>query len=106
GLAPGQRPEIDKKYRQPYHGGITPEEVSLYRSNEYVNLLSTERINQLLTRTTYGSAALLRVKNTRFTQPFMNIILLLLGIPCVLTRQPGQLRAAAMKTLLFSGLCM
>jgi lipopolysaccharide export LptBFGC system permease protein LptF len=106
GLAPGQRPRIDKNYKQPYHGGITPEEVSLYRSNEYVNLLSTERINQLLNKSTYGINQLLRVKNTRFTQPFMNIILLLLGIPCVLTRQPGQLRAAAVKTLIFSGLCM
>jgi hypothetical protein len=34
------------------------------------------------------------------------VILLLLAIPCVLTRQPGQLKRAAMKTLALSGLCM
>jgi lipopolysaccharide export system permease protein len=118
GMEPGARPHIDEHYKEPYKSSITPEEISLYRSNEYVNLLSTERINQLLSRSegdeksdkssapVYGINQLLRVKHTRFTQPLMNIIMLLLGIPCVLTRAPGQLKAAAMKTLVFSGLCM
>ena len=34
----------------------------------------------------------------------MNIILLLLAIPCVLTREPGKLKRAAMKCLTLSGL--
>ena len=106
GLDPSGKVEIEEHHADPYRGGITPEEVSLYRSNEYVNLLSTERINQLLSRSIYGSAALLKVKHTRFTQPLVNIIMLLLGIPSVLTRQPGQLRRAAVKTLVISGLCM
>ena len=53
-----------------------------------------------------GVNQLLRVKNSRFTQPLINIILLLLAIPCVLTRQPGQLKAAAIKCLVLSGLCL
>lgn len=107
GMEPGGVPKITDPYDKPYKGNITPEEISLYRSNEYVNLLSTERINQLLSRSgVYGINQLLRVKHTRFTQPLMNIIMLLLGIPCVLTRAPGQLKAAAMKTLIYSGLCM
>ena len=96
-------------YNQPYKSTITPEEVSLYRSNSFVNLLSTERINQLLDpsrQQSYGANQLLRVKHTRFTQPLMNIILLLLAIPCVLTREPGKLKSAAMKCLLLSGLAM
>ena len=36
----------------------------------------------------------------------MNIILLLLAIPCVLTREPGQLKSAAMKCLLLTGVGM
>jgi len=47
-----------------------------------VNLLPTERINLLLQRPlAYGINQLLRVKHTRFTQPLMNIIMLLLGHP-------------------------
>jgi lipopolysaccharide export LptBFGC system permease protein LptF len=86
---------------------ITPEEINLYRSGNYVDLLSTARISQLLERPkSYGTLNLLRVKHWRFTQPLMNVILLLLAIPCVLTREPGRLKAGATKCLLLMGLGM
>jgi lipopolysaccharide export system permease protein len=107
GLQPGVPPHIEEDYRKPYKSSITPEEIALYRYKDYVNLLPTERINLLLQRPlSYGNNQLLRVKHTRFTQPLMNIIMLLLAIPSVLTRAPGQLKTAAMKCLVFSGLCM
>ncbi len=90
-----------------YRSNITPEEISLYRSGNYVDLLPTERINQLLMRPeSYGTLELLRVKHWRFTQPLMNVILLLLAIPCVLTREPGKLKAAATKCLALTALAM
>ena len=90
-----------------YKSNITPEEVNLYRSGNYVELLSTRRIEELLSRPqSYGALALLRVKHTRFTQPLVNIILLLLAIPTVLTREPTRLKAAATKCLALTGLCL
>ena len=90
-----------------YKSNVTPEEVALYRSGDWVELLSTSRINELIERPgNYGQAHLLRVKHWRFTQPIMNIILLLLAIPCVLTREPGKLKAAATKCLILTGLAM
>jgi hypothetical protein len=90
-----------------YKSNITPEEINLYRSGNYVELLSTARINQLLDRPkSYGTISLLRTKHSRFTQPVMNIILLLLCIPCVLTREPGRLKSGATKCLIFMGLGM
>ncbi|HET6250106.1 MAG TPA: LptF/LptG family permease [Tepidisphaeraceae bacterium] len=84
---------------------ITPEEINLYRSGNYVDLLSTSRIDELLKRPkSFGILNLLRVKHWRFTQPLMNVILLLLAIPCVLTREPGKLKAGATKCLIFMGL--
>ncbi len=107
GLEPGGTPKVNANYNEPYKGSITPEEIALYRSRDYVNLLSTERINQLLNRRlSYGANQLLRVKHTRFTQPLINIILLLLAIPCVLTREPGKLKRAAMKCLILTGACL
>jgi lipopolysaccharide export system permease protein len=106
GIGPNGVPRTDA-YDQPYKGSITPEEIALYRSGDYVNLLSTEHINQLLDRPlSYGANQLLRVKHSRFTQPLINIIVLLLAIPCVLTREPGRLKSAAMKTLILSGACL
>jgi lipopolysaccharide export LptBFGC system permease protein LptF len=90
-----------------YKSNITPEEIGLYRSGNFVELLPTNRINQLLDRPNlYGKMDLLRVKHWRITQPLMNVILLLLAIPCVLTREPNTLKTAATKTLLLMGLAM
>jgi lipopolysaccharide export system permease protein len=90
-----------------YKSNITPEEINLYRSGNYVELLSTHRIDELLKRPqSYGTMALLRVKHTRFTQPLVNIVLLLLAIPCVLSREPTRLKAAATKCLILTGLCL
>ncbi len=90
-----------------YKSNITPEEVALYRSGDWVELLSTSRIDQLIDRPgNYGQANLLRVKNWRFVQPIMNVVLLLLAIPCVLTREPGRLKDAATKCLILTGIGM
>ncbi|HZL36197.1 MAG TPA: LptF/LptG family permease [Tepidisphaeraceae bacterium] len=101
----GLLPEAHRSAEQPcatYKTNVTPEEITLYRSGNYVDLLSTERINQLLRRPkSYGMLSLLRVKHWRFTQPLMNVILLLLAIPCVLTREPGSLKSGATKCLMF-----
>jgi len=90
-----------------YKSNVTPEEINLYRSGNYVELLSTSRIDELLARPqSYGTVALLRVKHSRFTQPLVNIILLLLAISTVLTREPTRLKAAATKCLALTGLCL
>ena len=90
-----------------YKSNVTPEEINLYRSGNYVELLSTHRIDELLDRPqSYGTTALLRVKHSRFTQPLVNIILLLLAIACVLSREPTRLKSAATWCLALTGLCM
>jgi len=90
-----------------YKSDVTPEEIGLYQSKKFVGLLPTRRIDQLLDRPNmYGKMELLRVKHWRFTQPLMNVVLLLLAIPCVLTREPGTLKTAATKTLALMGIAM
>jgi lipopolysaccharide export LptBFGC system permease protein LptF len=106
GLRPSER-RSEPKPLEVYRGGVTPEEIALYRSGDFVELLSTERINQLLRRPqSYGTVDLLRVKHTRFTQPLLNVVMLLLAIPCVLTRQPLNFKIAGTKLLVLVGLCM
>jgi lipopolysaccharide export system permease protein len=106
----GIRPEDRTSSREPviaYKSNINPQELAIYRSGEYIDLLSTSRINEMLQRrSSYGAGSLLRVKHMRFTQPFMNVIILLLAIPCVLTREPGRLKHAATLCLALTGLCM
>ena len=94
---------------------ITPEEIELFHSADigvgaggsYFDLLSTRQMNELLARPRhYSPAGLLRAKHSRLSAHVMNIILMLLAIPAVLTREPGRLRRAAGRTLLLVGAAM
>lgn len=100
-------PRTDVQTVASYPSTITPQEISLYKSSDWVELLSTRSIDELLARPgSYGQTDLLRMKHLRFTQPIMNVILLLLAIPCVLTRTPGYLKAAVTRCLVLTGLSM
>ena len=94
---------------------VTPAEIELFHSanagaglgGSYFDLLSTRQLDALLARPrVYAAADLLRAKHTRLASLVMNVVLMLLAIPCVLTRQPGQLKRAAAKTLLLVGAAM
>lgn len=106
GLMPDQPRTAPKKIYH-FETSITPEEIELYRSGDYVDLLSTRRIDQLLQRPKlYGTAALLRVKHGRWATFLLNIILLLLALACVTTREPSRVKAAVMACFVLVGLCM
>jgi lipopolysaccharide export system permease protein len=103
----GDETPSDPKPVDAYQSNITPEEILLYRSGDYVQLLPTNRINQLLNRAdSYGTTDLLRVKHTRFAQIVLNVVLLLLALACLLTRDPSRLKLGIMRTALVTGLCM
>lgn len=105
GLLPGGRRTLETV--KVYKSNITPEEVTLHRSGQYVEYLSTARIDELLERKeSFGELALQRTKHWRRTQWAVNMIMLLLAIPCVLSRQPTALRASATKCLVLTGLCL
>jgi lipopolysaccharide export system permease protein len=90
-----------------YKSNLTPLEISLYRSRDFVRFLSTEQINRLLNqKQSYGLSELLKVKHARFAQPLMNFILLLLAVPTVLTREPGRLKSSSFKCVILTGLAM
>jgi len=108
-LMAGLAPEATAREQplQTLRTSITPEELHLYHSGEYVEYLSSQRINQLLARPHgYAKIDLVRAKHARFTQPLVNVILLLLAAGCVLTREPRQLKTAATRCVLLCGLCL
>lgn len=99
GLLPTQTPTqpVPEEF---YKSNITPEEIALFHSGDFVDLLSIAKIDQLLQRPqTYGTRDLLRVKHMRVAQWVMNVILLLLAIPAVLTRDPSTLKMATARSL-------
>jgi lipopolysaccharide export LptBFGC system permease protein LptF len=100
-------PRSEGKVVAHYKSSITPDEIELHHSGEYINLLSRERINQLLNRTrVYGAIDLLRVKHFRLSQLVMNVVMMLLAIPCVLVRDPKELKSSIFKCVILVGLAM
>lgn len=90
-----------------YPGTITPEKILLNLEKSYVQLLPTHRIDMLLQHPeAYGHMNLLRAKHMRFAQPIINVILLLLAIPAVLTRNPAALKTSALKCMGLTAACM
>lgn len=90
-----------------YKSNITPDEIALYRSGEFVELLPTSRIEKLLQRPkSYGTTDLQRVKHNRFTQPLLNVILLLLAVPCVVSREPGKIKQGIFQCVVLCGSCL
>jgi lipopolysaccharide export system permease protein len=105
--SPKQIHRAEEKPIAAYRSDITPDEIALNHNKDYVQFLAVSKIVQLLERPkSYGTLDLLRALHTRFTQPIVNVILLLLAISTVLTRQPQTLKSAAVKCMVLSGLCM
>ncbi len=107
GLQPGQVASAEQP--QAAYAGISPDDIALYhdRGSGLVELLSTHRINELIARpNSPGVGGLYRIKYLRLAQPMMNLVLLLLTIPTVLTYDPKALKPAATKCLVLTGLAM
>jgi len=90
-----------------FRGGVTPNEITLYRNTDFVEMLSSSQLNELLARgSSYRQIDLLWVKHSRYMQWVTNVVVLLLTIPCVLKREPGKLRLGAFQALMLTGSCL
>jgi lipopolysaccharide export LptBFGC system permease protein LptF len=91
-----------------FSGTTSPESLALFVSRgDFVDLLSTRRINQLLqVPGTMARVDLLRVRDARWASLVLNIVMVLLTIPCVLTRQPAMLQTSTLRVFVLIGACM
>ena len=71
-----------------YPTDLTGEQLALLRSSSWLQLMSTSELNRLLAmeRVADKQGAML-IKHVRFTEPVNNLLMLLLGVPFVLSRE-------------------
>lgn len=106
-IAPGSPEPVRSEPIAVYKSTITPTEIQLFRSGEFVELLATSTINELLKRPlSYGRGDLLRVKHTRAAAIIINVIILLLAMSCLLTREPAHLKMAIGRCVMLCGACL
>lgn len=91
-----------------YQTTISPDIIALKVSqNSFVDLLSRQRINELLSmENAVGQIDLLRVREARLANYLINVVLVLLTIPCVLTREPRILQKSSLLVFIAVGSCL
>jgi lipopolysaccharide export LptBFGC system permease protein LptF len=87
---------------------LSPAAIRLIISRgDYVDLLDLQTINRLLALPgDVGRSDLLRVREARLASYFVNIVLVALAIPCVLTREPLLLRTSTFRLFGLVGACL
>ncbi|MDD4891343.1 MAG: LptF/LptG family permease, partial [Phycisphaerae bacterium] len=86
---------------------LTPREIALRNSSQrWMQFMSTSDLREFSrTRDQNSSHNARSLMHIRFTQPVINMILLLLGVPFALTRAPVNLLQNMLKCVLSAGVC-
>ncbi|HVS71051.1 MAG TPA: LptF/LptG family permease [Phycisphaerae bacterium] len=92
---PGEDPARQVAAKEPllvYHTPLTPRQLDLVASRKAVDYLSSRQVWDLAESSPpINQPPLYKIMYLRLTQPLMNIIMLLIGIPFLLTREPNRL---------------
>jgi lipopolysaccharide export system permease protein len=71
-----------------YGTELTPDELKLRQTAQWLQYLSVRQLNQLEKRGDVSPMQIAQIRHTRFTMPINNMILLLLGLSFFMTRLP------------------
>ncbi|MCK6456669.1 MAG: LptF/LptG family permease [Phycisphaerae bacterium] len=87
-----------------YASDLTPYELKLRQASQWTSFLSLRDLTRLQQR--YASTQeFIKVKHARLTTPFINVLMLLLGIPFFLNRERPTVIMAGGRCLLVCGAC-
>jgi len=85
---------------------LSPQAIEMRQSAGWINFLSASRLDDLSDRLDPVNQGRVRhAKHVRFTTPIVNLLMLLLGLPYVLTREPADVLGSVLKVLLLCGGC-
>jgi len=90
---------MDKEGVDFYPCTLTPEELQLRQSTQWIGFLSTRQLNLLAKRGDVNPDRIAQVKHARFTMPISNMILLLLGMSFFMQRLPESVLSQGAKAL-------
>jgi lipopolysaccharide export system permease protein len=100
-----QRVVIPKLPLRTYSTGMTPAQLDLIFQKKAVDFLSSSQVHELVKFSPDVNKPMLnKIMHLRFTQPLMNLVMLLIGIPFLLTREPNRLVVNMIYCTIVSGL--
>lgn len=98
--------DIDHELATRYVSDLHPYQIEMRQSRSWIRFLSWRQLDELGER--LGEQIRARIKQTRAVRvatPLMNLVMLLLGLPFILNRQPGNILLDGAKALLVCGAC-
>ncbi|MBN2842607.1 MAG: LptF/LptG family permease, partial [Sedimentisphaerales bacterium] len=91
-----------------YSSELTPEYLALQRNSAYKSLMSSKELAQLISKGGIKSAdkaEALSERHSRFTDPIINMIMLLIGLPMLVTREKKNNKIALAYMIAGAGGC-
>lgn len=94
-------------YPEKHSSDLPPEYLMLQRNSTFKNLMSNAELSKLLKRNLkpVERAEILSEKHFRFTDPLINMTMLLLGLPLMISREKKNTKSAIFMVLLGAGGC-
>lgn len=82
-----------------YETTLNPDQLKLRQTVQWMQFLSIQQLRELEASGDVNVAQVAPLKHSRFTLPINNMILLLLGLSCYMTRSPSSVLTIAAKAL-------
>lgn len=101
----GPQGGIEESFPQYYESDLTPQDIQLRQAEGWAGFLSLGQLNELSRRALLSATELLQVRHTRIMAPVVGLVMLLLGLPFFLDREPGNVLADGAKCVTLCGMC-
>ena len=88
-----------------YHSDLAPEAIQLRQSSQWVRYLGSSQLDRLVDRGELHAPGIQHIKHARFATPIVNLILLLLGLPFMLSAGTGNILNDGARCLAVCGAC-
>ncbi len=103
-LDAGGAESINPTFPTEYPSDLTPYELKLRQASQWTSYLSSRDLSRLADRYSQNDL-FIKTRHARLTTPFINLLLLLMGIPFFLNRERPTVIAAGGRCLLVCGGC-
>lgn len=101
----GPRDQIEIKAVDIYESSLDPAAIEVRQAQQWLNYSSSARLSDLLASDPSLAGRIRQIKHGRFAAPLVQVLMLLLGLPFFLSREPTSVVSDAGKCLVVCGLC-
>ncbi len=101
----GTREKIVEIDVDTYSSMLNPAAIEVRQTQQWIKYSSSDQLDRLMEREPLLTNRILLVKHGRFATPLVHILMLFLGLPFFLSREPGSMVADAGNCVTVCGLC-